>query len=664
MSATAQAGAESAATVWLRANARQLAFGLRLTASVCLALYVAFALQVEDPSWAGTSAAITCQPVLGAALRKGQFRFLGTVVGAVFVVLLSAAFPQERIGFLGGLVAWAGLCCFAASLLKGPAAYAAQLAGYTAAIIADSSIADPHNVFILALSRATEITIGIACATVILGATDLGAARQRLAQAVGAIARDVRAGFRRTLTTAGATLVDAQTARRALITRLAAIDPLMDNALGESAALRFRRPALRAAFAGLFGALSGWRTVALHLHRLSPADAEAAIRPALDAWPADAAQPRDPAQERDRLQAAARRLVAAPAETPTQRLLADQTAAVWRGLAGAENALVLLASPQAAQRARRLRTARAPDPLPALVNAGRVMVAFGLACVIWVVTAWPSGLIFITFTAVPALLLAPQNEAGLAATARFIFGSTVAALVAGFIEFALLPMMDSYAGFCLAIGIALVPLGMLQASPRWGPRVIAASTNVIPILGPTNQATYNTLAFYNTAFAITAGCVLAALVLWLLPPLPPARRADRLARATLRDLRRLARGQWRPADDTWQTRLNDRLACLPPAAPPLAGARIVTALLIGAQMLRLRRAAERFGATADLAAAAEPFAAGDLAAADHAFRALDARLAAVPPDRPGGFTRLRARAALREIVEAMAAHPDYFGASA
>jgi hypothetical protein len=79
-------------------------------------------------------------------------------------------------------------------------------------------------------------------------------------------------------------------------------------------------------------------------------------------------------------------------------------------------------------------------------------------------------------------------------------------------------------------------------------------------------------------------------------------------------------------------------------------------------MLRLRRAAERFGATADLAAAAEPFAAGDLAAADHAFRALDARLAAVPPDRPGRFTRLRARAALREIVEAMAAHPDYFGA--
>jgi uncharacterized membrane protein YccC len=662
MSATAQAGAESAATVWLRANARQLAFGLRLTASVCLALNVAFALQVEDPSWAGTSAAITCQPVLGAALRKGQFRFLGTVVGAVFVVLLSAAFPQERIGFLGGLVAWAGLCCFAASLLKGPAAYAAQLAGYTAAIIADSSIADPHNVFILALSRATEITIGIACATVILGATDLGAARQRLAQAVGGIARDVRAGFRRTLTTAGATLVDAQTARRALITRLAAIDPLMDNALGESAALRFRRPALRAAFAGLFGALSGWRTVALHLHRLSPADAEAAIRPALDAWPADAAQPRDPGQERDRLQAAARRLVAAPAETPTQRLLADQTAAVWRGLAGAENALVLLANPPAAQRARRLRTARAPDPLPALVNACRVMVAFGLACVIWVVTAWPSGLIFITFTAVPALLLAPQNEAGLAATARFVVGSTVAALVAGIIEFTLLPMMDSYAGFCLAIGIALVPLGMLQASPRWGPRVVAASTNVIPILGPANQMQYSTLAFYNTAFAITGGCVLAALVLWLLPPLPPARRADRLARATLRDLRRLARGQWRPADDTWQSRLNDRLACLPPAAPPLAGARIVTALLVGAQMLRLRRAAERFGATADLAAAAEPFAAGDLAAADHAFRALDARLAAVPPDRPGRFTRLRARAALREIVEAMAAHPDYFGA--
>jgi uncharacterized membrane protein YccC len=48
-----------------------LLFGLRLWAAVCLALYIAFWLQLDNASWAGTSAAIVCQPSLGASLRKG-----------------------------------------------------------------------------------------------------------------------------------------------------------------------------------------------------------------------------------------------------------------------------------------------------------------------------------------------------------------------------------------------------------------------------------------------------------------------------------------------------------------------------------------------------------------------------------------------------------------
>jgi hypothetical protein len=51
-----------------------LLFGLRLWAAVCLALYVAFWLQLDSAYWAGTSAAIVCQPSLGASLRKGWFR--------------------------------------------------------------------------------------------------------------------------------------------------------------------------------------------------------------------------------------------------------------------------------------------------------------------------------------------------------------------------------------------------------------------------------------------------------------------------------------------------------------------------------------------------------------------------------------------------------------
>src|SRR5260370_37571015 len=90
--------------LWSAAPA--LLFGLRLWAAVSLALYVAFWLELDDAYWAGTSAAIVCQPSLGASLRKASFRMIRTVVGAVAIVVLTACFPQSRIGFLLGLSAW------------------------------------------------------------------------------------------------------------------------------------------------------------------------------------------------------------------------------------------------------------------------------------------------------------------------------------------------------------------------------------------------------------------------------------------------------------------------------------------------------------------------------------------------------------------------------
>src|SRR5271169_1497737 len=83
-----------------RAAGPPLLFGLRLWAAVCLALYIAFWLELDNASWAGSSAATACLPRLGASLRKGWFLMIGTAVGAVAIVVLTVCFPQERIGFL------------------------------------------------------------------------------------------------------------------------------------------------------------------------------------------------------------------------------------------------------------------------------------------------------------------------------------------------------------------------------------------------------------------------------------------------------------------------------------------------------------------------------------------------------------------------------------
>ena len=85
-------------TAWV-ATRSPLAFGLRLWVSVCLSLYVAFWLELDNPYWAGTTAALVCQPHLGASLRKGWYRMIGTIVGGIAILVLTACFPQDRIAF-------------------------------------------------------------------------------------------------------------------------------------------------------------------------------------------------------------------------------------------------------------------------------------------------------------------------------------------------------------------------------------------------------------------------------------------------------------------------------------------------------------------------------------------------------------------------------------
>jgi uncharacterized membrane protein YccC len=180
---------------------------LRLWASVSLALHVAFWLELDDAFWAGTTAALVCQPHLGASLRKGWYRMIGTLVGATAIVALTACFPQDRSLFLVGLALWAAACTLVATLLRNFAAYSAALAGYTAAIIASDQLGATggpnEQVFMLAVMRVSEISIGIVCPGIVLAGTDLGGARRRLAALFAGLAAEITGRFAGMLALAG-----------------------------------------------------------------------------------------------------------------------------------------------------------------------------------------------------------------------------------------------------------------------------------------------------------------------------------------------------------------------------------------------------------------------------------------------------------------------------
>src|SRR5882762_2124171 len=546
-----------------------LLFGLRLWASVCLALYVAFWLELDNGYWAGTSAAIVCQPHLGASLRKGWYRMIGTVVGAVAIVVLTACFLQDRAAFLVCLALWGAACALVATLLRNFAAYSAALAGYTAAIIASDQLGATGGVngeaFMLAITRASEICIGIICAGVVLATTDFGGARRRLAAQLAAISAEIAERLAGTFLLAGPERSTTRPVRRDLIRRVIALDSVIDEALGESSDLRSHSPALQAAIGGLFAALSGWRSIAVHLELLRSDQSQREADIVFRNIPRELRQGDatswsvDPSPVCRACAAAARALTAVPDRTLSLRLLADRTAEALIGIRRALNGLLLLVDPARNIPGSRPAWFRVPDWLPALENAVRVFVTIATVEFFWIVTEWPNGAQAIVFAAVAVILFSPRADQAYTTTMSFMIGTGLTAALAAVVKFAVLPGVTTFAGFNLAIGLVLVPAGALMVQSWQTPMFTAMAGNFVPLLAPANQMSYDTQQFYNAALAIVAGVGAGALSFRLLPPLSPALRTRRLLALTLRDLRRLATGVTSPSRDEWRGRVYDRL---------------------------------------------------------------------------------------------------------
>jgi uncharacterized membrane protein YccC len=463
---------------------------------------------------------------------------------------------------------------------------------------------------------------------------------------------------------------DTQPVRRELMRRVIALDPVIDEALGESAQLRYHSPILQRAVHGLLAASAGWRTVAVHLMRLPYEQARREADILLQTLPQELrAAPvqgepgrwiTDPVGLRQMCEAAARALVALPAGTPSLRLLVDRAAEALAGMSHALDGLALLVDAPVPRRGGfRLRV---PDWLPALVNAGRAFVTIGAVELFWIVTAWPNGAGAIEFAAIVVILLSPRADQAYAAAVSFIAGIGLATAFAAIITFAVLPNTETFAAFSLAIGLIMVPAGALIAQP-WQTAMFTAlaAFGFISLVAPANPMSYDTQQFYNSALAIIAGAGAGALSFRLLPPLSPAFRTRRLLELTLRDLHRLAMGPIPHTPDDWEQRMYSRFSALPDAAQPLQRSLLLAALSVGTEIIQLRRIARRLELGAALDGALEALARGQSAITTARLSHLDQVLAArsgASPAVPG------ARGLILAISEALTQHASYFDAGA
>jgi uncharacterized membrane protein YccC len=586
----------------------------------------------------------------------------------VAIVVLTACFPQNRVLFLVSLALWGGACAFVSTVVRNFAAYAAALAGYTAVIIASDQLGSVGGLngdaFMLAITRVTEIGIGIVSAGIVLAGTDMGGARRRLATLIAGLAAGIMTKFTATLQAAGPNLPDMQPIRRDFIRRVIALDPIIDQAVGESSEIRYHSPVLQQAVAGLFSALSGWRTIANHLVSLPDDQARVEAAIVLQSVSSelmsllDQSEPAcwaaDPLGLHRICEAGIHKLNALHVETPSLRLIADQTAEALGGVADALNGLTLLNADPAipAPASHDVFHLYVPDWVPALVNAVRSFTTILAVSAFWMVTGWPGGAGAITWAAISSLLFAARADAAYVSAKGFATGTCIAAVAAAVTNFAVLPNLETFIAFSLAIGLWLVPSG--SVAKRWSSLAFTCMTlNFVPLLAPANRMSYDTVQFYNAALAVVSGAGMAALFFCLIPPLTPALRTRRLLALTLRDLRHLA--SERTFND-WVGHIHSRLSAMPAAATPLQRAQVLAALSLGTEILRLSSIGPRLGIGADLSRALTAIAQGRSAIAIAELQHLDEGVA--------GFVvapaALQARGSIIVISGVLNQHAAYF----
>lgn len=152
---------------WLSIDAPILIYMFKATIAGLIALWISMKLNLPDPRTAIFTVFIVMQPQSGLVFSKSYYRVVGTIVGVGMSLLMMGLFAQDPVWFIGFFALWIGLCTAAGFKYRNFQSYGFVLAGYTLCIVALPVIETPLEIFDIAVSRFSEVVVGIMCATII-----------------------------------------------------------------------------------------------------------------------------------------------------------------------------------------------------------------------------------------------------------------------------------------------------------------------------------------------------------------------------------------------------------------------------------------------------------------------------------------------------------------
>lgn len=152
---------------WVTLDAPVLIYMAKVIIAALAALWIAMTLNLSDPRTAIFTVFIVMHPQSGLVFSKSYYRVLGTIAGVGISLVITGMFSQDPLWFIAFFALWIGLTTAAGFKYRNFQFYGFVLAGYTLCIVALPVIETPLAVFDIAVSRFSEVVIGIMAATLV-----------------------------------------------------------------------------------------------------------------------------------------------------------------------------------------------------------------------------------------------------------------------------------------------------------------------------------------------------------------------------------------------------------------------------------------------------------------------------------------------------------------
>lgn len=544
----------------------RLAYGLRTALAACGALLVAWALGLQHPQWAAMTVWAASQPVRAHLVEKSLFRAVGTVVGALYGVMLASL--AARWGgpplLVAGVALWLGLCAGAGNLLRGFASYGALLAGYSAAMVALLDAGHLEDVGRLGLDRTATVLVGVGVALVVGLLLIPRAAEADIPRRLRLASADILAAVARRLRAPTAPPDRAALAR--ILSDLARVDDEIDAAgAGSLAARREARNRRRMVMAQV--------SVILWLQATPPLAADPGLAAAVEAVAADFSAHAPVASRRTGLARAARR---SPPEL--RRLLAGLGSALPRAAGEPEPG----DPPEPLRLHRDWIAAR-----EAAVRAGGTILLIGA---VWLATGWAVGPLMMLGAAIMTSVFSTV-DAPLAILPKVAIGQAMGVAGALACHWLVWPHMGSEAGLVAATLPFILFGGLLTGYSRAQAMAFDYNMVVLLLLQPVWPLAGSPGQSLLSGAAVLSGPLIAMVAFRTIHPPSAARRRDALLRTLVAEVEGMASrpGAGAGRGAVWRAGLHHRLLRLV-RWTDRAGLDTVEAAAAGLALLRLGQA--------------------------------------------------------------------------